>query len=115
MIELGRGLVSRLVVSRRLFYRRQVVAFSSADLGGAVALFPAAVVGGVEQVSLNNFYGLPWNLIFQGAWNTVMLMVTVPTLTLFFCLAISWTVLRSGLRWRLLLMPWRFCRTPCRI
>ncbi len=54
------------------------------------------------QISLNNFYGLPWKLLLQGAWNTLILMLTVPTLTLLICLAISWTVLRSGLRWRLL-------------
>jgi iron(III) transport system permease protein len=54
----------------------------------------------LEQVSLKNFYSLPWNLLFHGAWNTVLLMVTVPTLTLVVCLAISWTVLRSGLKWR---------------
>ena len=56
----------------------------------------------LSQVSLNNFYGLPWNLLLHGAWNTLILMIAVPTLTLLFCLAISWTVLRSGLRWRLL-------------
>ena len=55
----------------------------------------------LEQVSLNNFYGLPWKLMLHGAWNTLILMLAVPTLTLFVCLAISWTVLRSGLRWRL--------------
>jgi iron(III) transport system permease protein len=54
------------------------------------------------QVSLANFYGLPWKLLLQGAWNTLILMLAVPTLTLFICMAISWTVLRSGLRWRLL-------------
>ena len=55
----------------------------------------------LEQVSLNNFYGLPWKLLLHGAWNTLILMLAVPTLTLLVCLAISWTVLRSGLRWRL--------------
>jgi iron(III) transport system permease protein len=55
----------------------------------------------LSQVSLNNFYGLPWKLLLQGAWNTLILMLAVPTLTLLICLAISWTVLRSGLRWRL--------------
>jgi iron(III) transport system permease protein len=53
-------------------------------------------------VSLKNFYGLPWNLLLHGAWNTVILMLAVPTLTLIICLAISWTVLRSGLKWRLM-------------
>jgi iron(III) transport system permease protein len=56
----------------------------------------------LSQVSLNNFYGLPWKLMLQGAGNTLILMLTVPTLTLLICLAISWTVLRSGLRGRLL-------------
>ena len=56
----------------------------------------------LNQISLNNFYGLPWKLLLQGAWNTLLLMCIVPTLTLFVALAISWTVLRSGLRWRML-------------
>ncbi len=64
--------------------------------------FQPPSLAAVAQLSLNNFYGLPWKLLLQGAWNTLILMLTVPTLTLFFCLAISWTVLRSGLRWRLL-------------
>jgi iron(III) transport system permease protein len=55
----------------------------------------------LEHVSLYNFYGLPWNLMLQGARNTLILMVSVPTLALLLCLPISWTVLRSGLRWRL--------------
>jgi iron(III) transport system permease protein len=55
----------------------------------------------LEHVSLYNFYGLPWNLMLQGARNTLILMLSVPTLALILCLAISWTVLRSGLRWRL--------------
>ena len=47
----------------------------------------------------NNFYGLPWNLLFHGAWNTVLLMVDgADANACFMCLAISWTVLRSGLR-----------------
>lgn len=58
----------------------------------------------LDQVSLANFYGLPWNLMLSGAWNTVILMLVVPTLALLVCLAISWTVLRSGLRWRLRLV-----------
>jgi iron(III) transport system permease protein len=56
----------------------------------------------LDQVSLANFYSLPWNLLFQGACNTLILMIAVPTLALLLCLAISWTVLRSGLKWRLI-------------
>jgi len=56
----------------------------------------------LAQVSMSNFYGLPWKLLLHGAWNTLLLMLAVPTLTLFLGLAISWTVLRSGVRFRVL-------------
>ena len=55
----------------------------------------------LSQVSLRNFYGLPWNLLFIGARNTLLLMFAVPTLTLILCTAISWVILRSELKWRI--------------
>ncbi len=55
----------------------------------------------LSQVSLRNFYGLPWNLLFIGARNTLLLMLAVPTLTLILCTAISWVILRSELKWRI--------------
>jgi iron(III) transport system permease protein len=54
-----------------------------------------------QQASLGNFYSLPWKLLLSGAGNTAILMLSVPTLALILCLAISWTILRSGLKWRL--------------
>jgi iron(III) transport system permease protein len=54
----------------------------------------------LSQVSLRNFYGLPWDLLFAGARNTLLLMVAVPSLTLIICTAISWVILRSQLKWR---------------
>ena len=53
-----------------------------------------------NQISLRNFYGLPWDLLFAGAKNTLLLMIAVPTLTLIACVAISWVILRSALKWR---------------
>jgi iron(III) transport system permease protein len=55
----------------------------------------------LRQVSLRNFYGLPWDLLLAGARNTLLLMLAVPTLTLILCLAISWVILRSDLKWRI--------------
>jgi iron(III) transport system permease protein len=55
----------------------------------------------LSQVSLRNFYGLPWDLLLAGARNTLLLMLAVPTLTLVLCLAISWVILRSDLKWRI--------------
>jgi iron(III) transport system permease protein len=55
-----------------------------------------------NRLSLRNFYGLPWDLLFAGAKNTLLLMLAVPTLTLIACVAISWVILRSGLKWRVM-------------
>ena len=62
------GLDSRLVVSRLLFCRRQVAAVSSADLGGAVAILSAAVVGGAQSgIAAIIFTACRGSLLLQGA------------------------------------------------
>ena len=47
------------------------------------------------SLSLTNFKGLPWSLALDGALHTAILMVIVPSVTLAFCLAFSWIVLRT--------------------
>src|SRR5581483_6619587 len=69
-----------LVVSRFLFHCRQAPAFSAALWAALLRYFQPPSRAALEQVSLNNFYGLPWKLLLQGAWNTVILMMTVPTI-----------------------------------
>lgn len=54
-------------------------------------------------ISLVNYRGLPWPHLFDGLWNTAILMAVVPTLALFFSLLISWVVVRSGVRGRFFL------------
>ncbi len=66
-----------------------------------LAYFQPPSLAALSQVSLRNFYGLPWELLLAGARNTLLIMVAVPTLTLIFCTAISWVILRSGFKWRL--------------
>lgn len=55
------------------------------------------------NVSLVNYRTLPWPYLLEGLRNTAVLMVSVPTLTLVFSLAIGWIVVRSGLRGRSIL------------
>ena len=50
--------------------------------------------------------------ILQAAWNTVLLMVAVPTLIVVLCSAISWIVTRSRLRWRIVLDAVAFLPHP---
>ncbi|MEA2989576.1 MAG: iron(III) transport system permease protein [Alphaproteobacteria bacterium] len=51
-------------------------------------------------VSFRHYLSLPWELVFTAAWNTSILAVLVPTVTLAISLAFSWVVLRSKVRGR---------------
>lgn len=55
------------------------------------------------SASMVNYRELPWSYLLDGLWNTALLMLSVPTLVLLLSLAISWIVVRSGLRWGFLL------------
>jgi iron(III) transport system permease protein len=46
-------------------------------------------------VSLEHYFSLPWGLVLTGLWNTSVLAVLTPSLTLVLSLAFSWIVLRS--------------------
>ncbi len=46
-------------------------------------------------ISLEHYFSLPWELVLTGLWNTSVLAVLTPSLTLVLSLAFSWIVLRS--------------------
>jgi iron(III) transport system permease protein len=46
-------------------------------------------------ISLTHYFSLPWGLVLAGLWNTSILAVLTPCLTLGLSLAFSWIVLRS--------------------
>ena len=55
----------------------------------------------LANVSLDHYANdLPWDLILDGARNTALLMVIVPTLTIAVSFCFSWIVLRSEVRGR---------------
>jgi iron(III) transport system permease protein len=102
LVELGRkGWIWAWLFLSFYFVVAKLLPFILLIWASLLRFFQPPSWAALEQVSLNNFYALPWKLLLSGAWNTVILMLTVPTLTLVLCIAISWTVLRSGLRWRL--------------
>ncbi len=66
-----------------------------------VALTPVLTVPSVaalQRVSLSNFYGIPWSNFWGAAYNSTILALVVPTLTVIAGLAISWVVIRSRLK-----------------
>jgi iron(III) transport system permease protein len=54
----------------------------------------------IGQLSLANFWALSPSLLMTGLKTTALLMVVVPTATVFLSVAIAWVVLRSQVRWR---------------
>src|SRR4030095_11695738 len=103
LIELGkRGWLIAWLFLGSYFFIGKLLPFLLLVWASLLKFFQPPSFEAMEQVSLSNFYGLPWKLMLDGAWNTLILMVAVPTLALILCLAISWTVLRSGLKFRLI-------------
>jgi iron(III) transport system permease protein len=56
----------------------------------------------LKHVSLQNYFTLPWELVWRGTSNTSILMLLTPTLTIFASLVFAWVVLRSRVRCRFL-------------
>ena len=52
----------------------------------------------LARVSLANYATIPWAAFWHAALNSAIVMISVPTITLTLSLAISWVVVRSGLR-----------------
>jgi iron(III) transport system permease protein len=55
------------------------------------------------NLTLKGFYNLNWDLFWRGLYNTVLLVVSVPLLTLIVAFSISWLIVRSRSRLRYLL------------
>ena len=56
----------------------------------------------LAQVSLNNFWTIPTDLLSRSIKNTIFLMLVVPTITVAISVAMSWVVLRSKVHGRAL-------------
>jgi iron(III) transport system permease protein len=70
-----------------------------------VALLPYVQpfsMAALHHLTLSHFTNMEWALLWRSTQHTLILMATVPTIALAFGIAISWVVVRSGLRWRFL-------------
>jgi iron(III) transport system permease protein len=55
------------------------------------------------KLSLDGFHNLNWDLFWRGLYNTVLLVITVPLITLLLAFSISWLIVRSRSRMRYVL------------
>lgn len=61
-----------------------------------VLMLPSAAA--LDSVSLKNFYNIPWRNFWAAAYNSAVLAIVVPTLTVIAALAVSWVVIRSRMK-----------------
>ncbi len=54
----------------------------------------------LEYISFEQFNDLDWDQLLRGAKNTLILMLLVPTVTIFLAIPVAWVVVRSGSRLR---------------
>jgi iron(III) transport system permease protein len=102
LVELGeRGRLYAWIFLGFFFLVAKLLPFFLLAWAALLSYFQPPSWAALSQVSLRNFYGLPWDLMLAGARNTLLLMLAVPSLTLVLCLAISWVILRSDLKWRI--------------
>ena len=102
LVELGgRGRLYAWIFLGSFFLVAKLLPFFLLTWAALLSYFQPPSWAALSQVSLRNFYGLPWDLLLAGARNTLLLMLAVPSLTLVLCLAISWVILRSDLKWRI--------------
>ena len=59
----------------------------------------------LSSVSTKNFVDINWSLVLRGLTNTIVLMIAAPSLALLFGLLISWLIIKTKYKWRMI-MDW---------
>jgi iron(III) transport system permease protein len=102
IIKLGnRAILAWLFVSIYLFLSK-VIPLAMLLWASLLKYFEMPSVDAFSRTSLQNYVGLPWELVLRGAGNTSILMLLTPTITVIVSLIFSWVVLRSRIRGRFL-------------
>lgn len=102
IITLGRAKGLAIAFVATFFLVSQVLPIVMLVWASALPFLQPPSAAAWAQMSLTNFTTIPAELMWRGIRNTAILMAVVPTITVALSLAVSWVVLRSGLRGRAL-------------
>ena len=78
----------------------QIVPVLSLLWSSSLSYFQGPSMAAFKSMSWENYTVLPWDIVAEGAKNTLILVLLTPTLTILVSLAFSWMVLRSKYKWR---------------
>jgi iron(III) transport system permease protein len=102
IVKLGsRTLLAWLFVGIYLFLSK-VIPLAMLLWASLLRYFEMPSVDAFSRTSLQNYLGLPWELVLRGAGNTSILMLLTPTITIIVSVIFAWVVLRSRIRGRFL-------------
>ena len=102
IIKLGnRTILAWLFVGIYLFLSK-LIPLAMLLWASLLKYFEMPSVDAFSRTSLQNYVGLPWELVLRGAGNTSILMLLTPTITVIVSLIFAWVVLRSRIRGRFL-------------
>jgi iron(III) transport system permease protein len=102
IVKLGsRASLAWLFVGIYLFLSK-VIPLAMLLWASLLRYFEMPSVEALARTSLQNYLGLPWELVLRGAGNTSILMLLTPTITVIVSLIFAWVVLRSRIRGRFL-------------
>jgi iron(III) transport system permease protein len=102
IVKLGnRAILAWLFVSIYLFLSK-VIPLAMLLWASLLRYFEMPSVDAFSRTSLQNYVGLPWELVLRGAGNTSILMLLTPTITVIVSVIFAWVVLRSRIRGRFL-------------
>ena len=102
IIKLGnRAILAWLFVGIYLFLSK-LIPLAMLLWASLLKYFEMPSVDAFSRTSLQNYVGLPWELVLRGAGNTSILMLLTPTITVIVSVIFAWVVLRSRIRGRFL-------------
>jgi iron(III) transport system permease protein len=100
MVKLGRRSIGAWVFIGAYLVLSKVMPITLLIWSSLLPFFQLPSTRAFATVSLAHYSTLPWDLVLTAVWNTAILAVLTPTVTLAISLAFSWIVLRSRIRGR---------------
>jgi iron(III) transport system permease protein len=100
IVKLGRKKIAAWLFIGTYLFLSKLIPLAMLVWASLLKYFEMPSFEALAHKSLQNYAGLPWELIGRGASNTSILMFLTPTITLIVSLVFGWVVLRSRLRYR---------------
>jgi iron(III) transport system permease protein len=93
--KLGRGSIAAWLFIGCYLLLSKIMPIALLIWSSLLPFFQLPSLRALSVMSFAHYTSLPWELVFTALWNTSILAILTPTITLAICLSFSWIVLRS--------------------